>query len=282
MRLSKVTFRYRRRDPLVIEDADAQLAPGDMIELTGVNGAGKSTLLRLLAGLARPSTGTITGRPPVVGFAPDRFPVSQPFTVTAYLRHMSRVRGGGARWEPWIERLNMGHLLGTPLNDLSKGSAHKVGLAQALMAEPGLLILDEPFAGLDADTRDALPSIATEVAARGGIVIASDHQGGLRGLPGLRHWSMVDGHLKEGTSAPPPAPSHVTVAVTVPTGDLARFLTRMREDGYQARRLRTTIAEGATAQDTDEPAAVETPDKRAAVEATHGPDRRAPETQETS
>lgn len=202
MRLSKVSFRYRRRDPSVIEDADAELLPGDLIELTGVNGAGKSTLLRLLAGLARPTTGTITGRPEVVGFAPDRFPTGQPFTVTAYLRHMSRVRGG-ARWEPWAERLAMGHLLALPLGELSKGSAHKVGLVQALMAEPALLILDEPFAGLDADTREALPAIAAEVAARGGIVVASDHQGGLRALPTgrLRRWSMIDGHLKESTAA---------------------------------------------------------------------------------
>ncbi|GAA4910826.1 ABC-type Mn2+/Zn2+ transport system ATPase subunit [Nonomuraea thailandensis] len=258
MRLSKVSFRYRRRDPLVIEDADARLAPGDVIELTGVNGAGKSTLLRLLAGLARPTTGTIADRPPVVGFAPDRFPASQPFTVTAYLRHMSRVRGGG-RWEPWIERLNMGHLLATPLADLSKGSAHKVGLAQALMAEPGLLILDEPFAGLDADTREALPSIATEVAGRGGVVIASDHQGGMRGLPGLRHWSMVDGHLKEGTAAPLPAATaqattqataqatataaHATVAVTLPARELRGFLARMREEGFQAREVETAAAQ---------------------------------------
>ncbi|NBE96345.1 ATP-binding cassette domain-containing protein [Nonomuraea sp. KC401] len=267
MRLSHVSFRYRRRDPLVIEDADAELAPGDVIELTGVNGAGKSTLLRLLAGLARPTAGTITGRPSVVGFAPDRFPTAQPFTVTHYLRHMSRVRGG-TRWEPWAERLDMGHLLGLPLGELSKGSAHKVGLVQALMAEPGLLVLDEPFAGLDADTREALPAIATEVAARGGIVIAGDHQGGLRSLPGVRHWTLISGHLKEhtrdthaahdhaATAGGPPAvavrrslenvaggPSerrHATVAVTLPAADVQRFLTRMRGEGYRAREIEET------------------------------------------
>ncbi|WP_240777586.1 ABC transporter ATP-binding protein [Nonomuraea basaltis] len=244
MHLSKVSFRYRRGDRFVIQDADARLAPGDVIEMTGVNGAGKSTLLRLLAGLAAPTTGTITGRPEVVGFAPDRFPTGQPFTVTAYLRHMSRVRGG-ARWEPWAERLTMSHLLALPLGELSKGSAHKVGLVQALMAEPGLLILDEPFAGLDAGTREALPSIAAEVAARGGIVIASDHQGGLRALPAARHWSVLDGRLKEGTANPAPtsgphptgASGVATVAVTVPAEELHRFLARMRGDGYRAREI---------------------------------------------
>ncbi|MGP3954753.1 ABC transporter ATP-binding protein [Nonomuraea sp. 3N208] len=240
MRLSHVSFRYRRRDHFVIHDADAHLAPGDVIELSGVNGAGKSTLLRLLAGLSAPTKGTITGRPDVVGFAPDRFPTDQPFTVTAYLRHMSRVRGG-ARWEPWTERLNMEHLLAVPLGELSKGSAHKVGLVQALMADPGLLIMDEPFAGLDAGTRESLPSIAADVAARGGIVIVSDHQGGLRALPGLRHWSLLDGHLKESTSAAAPAQENsATVAVTLPAADLPHFLARMRDAGYQAREIEET------------------------------------------
>jgi ABC-type multidrug transport system ATPase subunit len=241
MRVLKVSFRYRRRHPLVIREADAQLTPGDVIELTGVNGAGKSTLLRLLSGLSTPTAGEITDRPGIVGFSPDRFPSAQPFTVTAYLNHMSRIRGG-ARWQPWAERLHMGHLLGLPLGELSKGSAHKVGLVQALMVDPGLLILDEPFAGLDADTRQALPVIATEIAQRGGIVIASDHQGGFRDLPGIRQWSVVDGLLKESTTspAPPVRETQVTVAVTLPAGEIQRFLARMRGEGYQAREIEET------------------------------------------
>jgi ABC-type multidrug transport system ATPase subunit len=256
MRLSKVSFRYRRRDPFVIQGADAELAPGDIVELTGVNGAGKSTLLRLLAGLYRPTQGTIGGRPAVVGFAPDRFPTGQPFTVAAYLRHVSRMRGsrtrgsgtrgsgtrgsgtrGGARWEPWAERLHMEHLLDTPLGELSKGGGHKVGLAQALMADPGLLIMDEPFAGLDAATRAVLPDLATEVAGRGGIVVVSDHQGGLRALPALRHWAVTDGRLHEPSSPVPVSDELVTVAVQVPAGELPRFLARMRGEGYPAREI---------------------------------------------
>ncbi|MFI7617012.1 ATP-binding cassette domain-containing protein [Nonomuraea terrae] len=254
MQLTRVSFRYRKRDRLVISHADARLSAGDVVELTGANGAGKSTLLRLLAGLARPSSGVIADRPAVVGFAPDRFPTAQPFTVTTYLRHMSRVRGD-ARWEPWAERLGLGPLLHTALRDLSKGSAHKVGLVQALMAGPGLLILDEPFAGLDADTREALPAIAAELAERGAIVIAADHQSGLRDLPALRHWTLQNGHLHESTSpltlpATPAvtagtpqrpgtaeAAGQVTVAVTLPAGDLPCFLARMRDEGYLAREI---------------------------------------------
>ncbi|MFG3442665.1 ATP-binding cassette domain-containing protein [Nonomuraea sp. NPDC047897] len=239
MRLSQVSFRYRRRARDILHGVDARLDPGDLIELAGANGAGKSTLLRLLAGLTPPTSGTVTDRPAVVGFAPDRFPTGQPFTVAGYLRHMSRVRGG-VRWEPWAERLDMTHLLGVRLRELSKGSAHKVGLAQALMADPGLLILDEPFAGLDPDTRDVLPAVVTEVAARGGIVVASDHQGGLRGLAPLRHWALRDGRLAE-HAAPgrlreeQVREEQVTVEVRVPAGELAAFLDRVRDEGYPAR-----------------------------------------------
>ncbi|MEV4167282.1 ATP-binding cassette domain-containing protein [Nonomuraea dietziae] len=237
MRLVNVSYSYRRRAPTVLRGVEMALAPGDVAEVVGANGAGKSTLLRLMAGLARPTAGTISGRPAVVGFAPDRFPAEQPFTVTAYLTHQARIRR--ARFEPWIDRLGMAPLMNERLRDLSKGSAHKVGLVQALMAEPGLLVLDEPFAGLDADTRAELPAIVTEVAGRGGMVVVSDHQGGLRGLPSVRRWAVLDGEVKESTASTPPvtAAPPADVVVTVPADEVPAFMARMRGDGYQAREL---------------------------------------------
>lgn len=263
MRLSQLFFRYGRRAPWVLTDVCLTLAPGDVVEVSGANGAGKSTLLRLLAGLTPPTKGAIEGRPAVVGFAPDHFPVGQPFTVADYLRHMARIRGG-ARYEPWAERLGLSPMLGHRLRDLSKGSAHKVGLVQALMAAPGLLILDEPFAGLDAVTRDTLPEIVTEIAARGGIVIASDHQNGLSALPSVRHWSVADGRLTERATGPvappspppaapapvsspaaelvsssqapdPAAPSTAVVEVTLPADEAPALIARLRDQGYDVR-----------------------------------------------
>ncbi|MFE0149748.1 ATP-binding cassette domain-containing protein [Nonomuraea sp. NPDC059007] len=217
MDLSNVSFRYRRRAPDVIRNAHTVLNPGDVIELTGANGAGKSTLLRLLAGLTHPTKGQITARPTTVGYAPDHLPTAQPFTVSTYLDHMARIRGG-ATWRPWADRLNLTHLVRLPLRELSKGSAHKVALVQALMGKPGLLLLDEPFAGLDTDTRDALPAIVTELAAGGTIVVAGDHEAGLHSLPTLRHWTLTNGTLQEPSplacTAPPPARAP---AVTGPT-----------------------------------------------------------------
>ncbi|POM24503.1 Zinc import ATP-binding protein ZnuC [Actinomadura rubteroloni] len=178
MRLDDVGFRYHRRGPWILRDVTLELAPGRVVEVTGVNGAGKSTFLRLVAGLRRPRRGRVTGRPRRVGYAPERFPVAQPFTVRAYLTHMAALRKRrddviGA----WSERLGFAHLLDVRLPELSKGSAQKVGLAQALLHEPDLLILDEPFAGLDARTRDELPALVAERAADGATVVISDHQG---------------------------------------------------------------------------------------------------------
>ncbi|MBP2705331.1 ATP-binding cassette domain-containing protein [Microbispora sp. RL4-1S] len=197
MRVANLSFRYGRRAPWVLSGAELSLAEGDVVEVVGPNGTGKSTLLRLLAGLLRPVRGAIEDRPPVVGYAPERFPADQPFTVSSYLRHMAAVR----RADPavvgeWSERLGMAHLLDQRLPDLSKGSAHKVGLAQALLCRPGLLILDEPFAGLDTATRAELPRVVGEVSARGGIVVVSDHQGDLRAFPGLRRCEVRDGAVR--------------------------------------------------------------------------------------
>ncbi|MEU4405072.1 ABC transporter ATP-binding protein [Streptosporangium sp. NPDC023963] len=209
MRLSTVSFRYSRRGPWVLRDVDLTLRPGSVIEVTGRNGAGKSTLLRLMAGFVPPSRGSISDRPGVVGYAPDVFPVDQPFTVAAYLAHMSRIRGlsSGSAAGDLAGRLNATHLLEQPLGDLSKGSAQKVGLIQSLLAPPDLLILDEPFAGLDEQTRAELPVIIEEIAARGGTVAVSDHQKQLQDFPGAEHWLVADGGVTVGTREPSALPT---------------------------------------------------------------------------
>ncbi|MBO4272390.1 ABC transporter ATP-binding protein [Microbispora triticiradicis] len=233
MRIASVSFRYGRRDPWVLSDADLVLDPGDVAEVVGPNGTGKSTLLRLAAGLLRPVRGRVEGRPRVVGYAPERFPADQPFTVAAYLRHMAAVRRVTQDTiGHWSERLGMDHLLGRRLPDLSKGSAHKVGLAQALLAEPGLLVLDEPFAGLDAATRAELPRIIGEIGARGGIVVVSDHQGDLRDFPGLRRFEVRDRAVRELEPVERAGEAPLTVLeVAVPAVRAAELADRLRAEG---------------------------------------------------
>ncbi|GAA3950762.1 hypothetical protein GCM10023085_36800 [Actinomadura viridis] len=198
-----MSFRYHRRGPWVLRDVTLSLPRGRVIEVTGRNGAGKSTFLRLVAGLRTPRGGAITGRPGTVGYAPERFPADQPFTVRAYLTHMAAMRKAPrSSITTWARRLAFEPLLDTRLPDLSKGSAQKVGLAQALLAAPDLLILDEPFAGLDAATRDSLPSLMADLAAEGTTVVVSDHQRCLAALPDL-----VRVHIAGTTAHLVPAPT---------------------------------------------------------------------------
>lgn len=230
--LERVGFRYRRRAPWVLTDVSVSVPDGKIIEVSGHNGAGKSTLLRLLAGVVRPVRGTLTGRPARIGYAPERFPVAQPFTAKDYLTHMAAIRGVSATGiESWAERLNFASLLDTRLDELSKGTAHKVGLTQALIAEPSLLILDEPFAGLDAETRGMLPSVLRELTRGGTTVVVSDHQGGLRELPDVLQWQVADHTVRDG---------HIGTDLTVlelivPTDQATEIAAKLRSDGYEVR-----------------------------------------------
>jgi ABC-type multidrug transport system ATPase subunit len=233
VQLNQVAFRYRRRSPWVLHDVTLTVPRGRVVEVNGPNGAGKSTLLRLLAGVVPPVRGHVTGRPARVGYAPERFPAGQPFTARSYLGHMARVRGVPAdRAGEWAERLGFAGLLGTRLPDLSKGSAHKAGLVQALIASPGLLVLDEPFAGLDAETRTVLPALLRDLAAGGTSIVVSDHQGDLRELPDIVRW-QVAGHTVTTGEVPQ---EHAVVEVTVPLAEAEGLVARLTAEGYEARR----------------------------------------------
>lgn len=235
MQLDQVAFRYRRRAPWVLRDVTLTVPRGRIVEVGGRNGAGKSTLLRLLAGIVPPSRGRVTGRPARVGYAPERFPAAQPFTARDYLAHMAAIRGvPPGRVAEWAERLGFAALLDTRLPDLSKGSAHKAGLIQALLAAPGLLVLDEPFAGLDARTRDTLPALLRELTSGGSSIVVSDHQGGLRELPGVVRW-QVAGHTVTAGTTGDAGQDHVVVEVTLPRSEAEELVTRLKADGYEAR-----------------------------------------------
>jgi ABC-type multidrug transport system ATPase subunit len=233
VQLEQVAFRYRRRAPWVLRDVTLTVPRGRVIEVNGANGAGKSTLLRMLAGVVPPVRGHVSNRPVRVGYAPERFPTAQPFTARSYLDHMCRIGGvPPERAGEWAERLGFAGLLDTRLADLSKGSAHKTGLVQALIASPDLLVLDEPFAGLDAKTRSALPALLAELAADGTSVVVSDHQGDLRELPDIVRW-QVSGHTVTTGVIPE---EHTIVEVTVPVDEADKLVERLITDGYQARR----------------------------------------------
>jgi ABC-2 type transport system ATP-binding protein len=180
MRLEAVGKRYGVRQPWVVRDVSADVAPGTLIRLEGRNGSGKSTLLRVAAGVSLPSRGKVAGRPHT-GYVPERFPGALPFSGREYLLHMARVhglRGAGAiaRVDSWLERLGAAGYADQPLRSLSKGMCQKVAITQALLSRPGLLVLDEAWTGLDKAARGALDDAALERAADGGTVMFVDHE----------------------------------------------------------------------------------------------------------
>ncbi|MER5206237.1 ATP-binding cassette domain-containing protein [Streptomyces sp. NPDC002825] len=180
MRLEHVGRRHGPRGPWVLRQVSLDLPSAALVRVAGTNGTGKSTLLRLLAGIDAPTEGRVTGRPARTAYVPERFPVALPFTALDYLVHLGRVQGLGppaarARAEEWLERFGAGTHARTALAELSKGTSQKVAVAQALLADPALLVLDEAWTGLDAGARDELDAAVRERLAAGATVVFVDH-----------------------------------------------------------------------------------------------------------
>ncbi|MEL5959750.1 ATP-binding cassette domain-containing protein [Streptomyces sp. CLV115] len=151
-----------------------------LIRIEGANGTGKSTLLRLLAGIDAPTEGRITGRRARTAYVPERFPAALPFTASGYLVHLGRIHGlrtpeAADRAGAWLARFGAAGHARTPLAELSKGTSQKVAVAQAFLAEPELLILDEAWTGLDTAARDELDRAVAERVAAGATVVFVDH-----------------------------------------------------------------------------------------------------------
>ncbi|WAZ24759.1 ATP-binding cassette domain-containing protein [Streptomyces cinnabarinus] len=179
LRLDNVGRRYGLRGPWVLRAVNLAMAPGTLTRVEGANGTGKSTFLRLLAGIDAPTEGRITGRPRTA-YVPERFPTALPFTALGYLTHLGTVHGLSRESAQrtagdWLERFGAAGYARTPMAQLSKGSSQKVAVAQALLAEPELLVLDEAWTGLDTDARAELERAVAERTAAGASVVFVDH-----------------------------------------------------------------------------------------------------------
>jgi ABC-type multidrug transport system ATPase subunit len=178
VRLRKVSKRYGRRE--ILADVDLGLDAGELLALVGANGSGKSTVLRLMVGLSQPSAGKVQRNARVVSYVPDVFTSHDRLSASAYLRHMGRIRGLSTRAArdrslELLDRLALAGGADTPMRKLSKGNAQKVALAQALLDPPQLLVLDEPWAGLDATAHSTLRELLTEAAGQGAAVAFTEH-----------------------------------------------------------------------------------------------------------
>ncbi|WP_414642675.1 ABC transporter ATP-binding protein [Brevundimonas sp.] len=159
--LRNVIVRYPGRAPL--GPVDLTVAPGEIVALVGPSGAGKSTLLRLLAGLEKPSEGTVSGgaghgrtafvfqNATLMPWAHIQANVALPLELTGLPRDEARRQAGQE-----LTGVGLGDRLSARPRQLSGGMAMRVSLARALVTQPDLLLLDEPFAALDSVTRRRL------------------------------------------------------------------------------------------------------------------------------
>lgn len=187
--------RWRRRcSAPVLRDVSLLVAPGTVAGLVGVNGAGKTTLLELAAGGLRPGSGTVSvfgrslasssggrtarGR---LGYCPDVPRLPRFLTGREALRLLGGLRGLSPgetrrRIRRLSERLSLRDVLDRRVGTISRGGLTRLGLAQALMDAPGLLLLDESFAHLDPVGQARLRRVVREERDRGAALLVSSHQ----------------------------------------------------------------------------------------------------------
>jgi ABC-type multidrug transport system ATPase subunit len=180
LKLHGVGKRYAPRGPWVLRGVDLELAPGSVTKIDGANGSGKSTMLALIAGISRASRGRVTGGGRRA-YVPERLPSVLPYDVAGYLARLGAAHGLSAdeasnRARYWLDRLGAGPWINAPMAALSTGTAQKIALTQALMADADWLILDEPWTGLDAEARTVLDTALRERISGGVAVVYVGHQ----------------------------------------------------------------------------------------------------------
>lgn len=164
----------------VLKDISLEIPSGQVLGLLGPNGAGKSTLMKILIGLWKPDAGSVEA-PSNIGYLPENNPLYEDMYVVEYLLFMARItmRDASAkeqkeRVDNLIERVGLTPECHKHIRALSKGYRQRVGLAQALIGDPDLLILDEPTTGLDPNQLVDIRNLIRQVG-KDRTVILSTH-----------------------------------------------------------------------------------------------------------
>lgn len=183
LELEHVSRRLGGRE--VLREASFTLQRGEVLGLLGANGAGKSTTLMIIAGILEPSSGhvrvnghAVTEASRRIGWIPENVPLWPELTVTESLDACGRLRGLArvtrkSAIERELSRLDLGQFSHRLCGQLSLGQKRRVGLAQALLHEPELLVLDEPGNGLDPVQTVQLRELLGKLAPERGIILSS-------------------------------------------------------------------------------------------------------------
>ncbi|MEW5305364.1 MAG: hypothetical protein WDW36_007907 [Sanguina aurantia] len=172
-----------------VDALSIRVEPGQVLGLLGPNGAGKSTAMRMIAGFLIPTSGSArvcgydVSREPLkakraLGYLPEGAPSYGEMTVREFLQFILRIRGLKAdaayrRFDDVVQRLQLEDVLGLCIDTLSKGLRRRVGLAQAIIHDPPVLVLDEPTDGLDPNQKHAVRQLIDTMARERTILIST-------------------------------------------------------------------------------------------------------------
>ncbi len=187
--LELIDLRRRYGDVVALDGLSLQVPSPNLVGLLGPNGAGKSTVMKILVGLLAADAGEVRWRGRPVGpeerlrfgYLPEERGLYAKMAVLDQLVYLGRLHGlskpeATASATTWLERLGVGDRSADKVEALSLGNQQRVQLAAALVHDPELLVLDEPFSGLDPVAVDALSAVLAERVDAGTTVIFSSHQ----------------------------------------------------------------------------------------------------------
>lgn len=171
------------------DDISLRISTGRIFGLLGPNGAGKTTLIRMITGITLPDQGTITlgddasidVRRERIGYLPEERGLYKKMTVSEQLRYFAGLKGldvrrADERIQYWLDRMDASGWGTKKIQELSKGMQQKVQFISTILHEPSVLILDEPFSGLDPVNADVLISVIRQLQQSGTTIILSTHQ----------------------------------------------------------------------------------------------------------
>ncbi|MCA1061932.1 ABC transporter ATP-binding protein [Rossellomorea sp. AcN35-11] len=185
--IQEVTKRFG--EFTAVDDLSLEIPPSEMFGFLGANGAGKTTTFRMVLGLLDPTEGQITwdgksidySTSPQIGYLPEERGLYPKMKVSDQIVYLARLRGMEKKailkeLDYWLNRFNVPQYMNKKVEELSKGNQQKIQFIAAVIHKPKLLILDEPFSGLDPVNVELLKDAVNEIKKSGTTIVFSSHR----------------------------------------------------------------------------------------------------------